>query len=270
MPLLLGAAEALRRAGHQVHPYAGRLGGLRDEPDVLARRGHREARREVPGQDHLRLHLQIRHVERPAGDRGQEVPRVDAEPLGERQSLTRAADDRQHPGVDDELEAAGGPAGTVLADPVSAAADDVEDPPRALPQLLRTGCQDGQLPFFGGCLGSHHRGVDEPQVVFGGEPGERDERFGSYGAHLEPEGAGGEPRSGPPQGVQDGGSVEQHGEDDIGAVHRLRRGVGDAGPVGGQWLGLGAGAVPGADVQPGAGEIAGHGGTHDPGAEYGD
>src|SRR5262245_31427862 len=98
--LLDRAAEASRPGGGEVELHARLRRGGEDEPRVLLRRLCGEVRREVAGEDGGRLRAQVPEVQWAAGDRGEEILRIDAQALRQRDHLGGGVGGREYPAVE--------------------------------------------------------------------------------------------------------------------------------------------------------------------------
>ena len=247
-------------------------GGVLDERGVL--RGERQPERRLEAAlDHrAALHLQVRQVERPALDGLEDERRVQAEALGEGERLRRTFQDRHEPGVDGDLQARALPR---LADPHRALADGVEDRRQARRQLLGTRRENEERALLGGLLRAEHGRVDELQPVLLGELRAAPRALDADRAHLQPDGTvagdAGERPVRPLHDVEYSIGVAEHREDHGCASDRLGRRVAQHDPVVLQRPRLGRGAVPGAHLDAGTRDVAGHRQSHGAaGSENGD
>ena len=235
-------------------------------PASLAASVERERGRELAVDHHRPLELGVGRADRRAVDRREEGPRVDAEPLGERDRLRQRLGEAEQPRVEHELEALGR---ARFTQPHGLRADRVEDRVDALADVLRSGGEHDQLALLGRLPGPGDGRVDERDACLLRAPGQAVGGVEADRAHL------GEHRAvHRPERLLghrlDGRRVGEHRHHHVGARHRLGDAAGDRDAVLRERLGLLARAVPRAHLVAGGGEVARHRRAHDPGAEDGD
>ena len=135
-----------------------------------------------------------------------------------------------------------------------------------LVRLVGARGEHDELPLRGRLLGAEHRAVDEHQAVLPGELRQPPGALDADGRRLQPERALRQAGRRGLDDVHDAVDVPEHGEDDVGALHGLRRIALDGRHVG-EGLRRFGGAVPHAQVEPRAGDPAGHAAAHRSGAQ---
>ena len=207
------AFHLLRDRGQRAEAQSGLLARREREPRVLERQLERERGREVAVDHQLALEVRVGRADRAAVDGVEEGLRVDAERLGQRDRLRQALGQRQQPGVEHELEPA---ARARLAQPQRLRPDRVEDRADPLADVLRPGGEHDQLALLRGRLGAEHRRVDERHARR--QLGDAGGRLGPDRAHLDEHPVDARERLAHDR--LDRVAVGEHGDHDLGAVHR--------------------------------------------------
>ena len=234
-----------------------------------ARRGDAEARRVVAGQDHLGLDPQIGQSSGPPATAARKSRGSTPSPSASASASAVPLMTVSTQLLSTSLSRLAAPRRGVLADPDGAAPRSRRRPHRpapAPPRAPRPGPSTRPSPRAPWCRARvRRRSAGRARAANAASGGTPSGPTVLVWAHTVPGRSRGRRL---PHGSRTAGPSSSMVRT-TSAPYRLGRGVGDADAVGGQRFGPGAGAVPDADVEPGRGEVAGHRGAHDAGAEHG-